>query len=54
MCQGTRFTGPVLYIQINNSTAIVNSVDNGDGRDWDTILLVLLLFILFGIVGTWI
>ena len=41
---------------INNSTAVVNSFeDGGDGWDWDVILLLvfILLFLLFGIVGMW-
>ena len=42
---------------INNSTAVVNNLeDGGDGWDWDVILLLLLfilLFLLFGIVGMW-
>ena len=41
---------------INNCTAVVNSLeDGGDGWDWDVILLLvfLLLFLLFGIVGMW-
>ena len=41
---------------INNSTAVVNSLeDGGYGWDWDSILLLvfILLFLLFGIVGMW-
>ena len=41
---------------INISTAVVNRLeDGGDGWDWDVILLLvfILLFILFGIVGMW-
>ena len=41
---------------ITNGTAIVNSVEyGGDGWDWDAIslLVFILLFMLFGIIGMW-
>ena len=41
---------------ITNSTVIVNSIeDGGDGWDWDAVLLLvfILLFMLFGIIGMW-
>ena len=41
---------------ININTVVVNSLeDGGDGWDWDVILLLvfILLFLLFGIVGMW-
>ena len=54
MWQGTRFTAQKKHPRINNSTAVVNSVDDvGDEWAWDNILLVFSLILLFlEIVGT--